>query len=500
MRPVVLCILDGWGLSPSREANAVALGGHAELRPDLGELPACAARRARAGRRAARGADGQLRGRPHEHRRRPRRLDGPAADRQRHRRRQLRRQRGARGLRRGGQGERRHRARRRARLARRRARAPAPHRRGGGGDRGGGGAGRGPRLPRRPRRAAEERRGPDRRARGGAAARARASRTVSGRFYAMDRDKRWDRVALAVAAILHGEGAAGGDGGRGDRGGLRPRRDRRVRDADGDRRLRGRGATATGCSSPTSAPTGPGRSSARSSIRSSTASRSVGRPKWAAVLGMVQYSDAARRADAGDVPVGGHRQHPRRTGWRRKGLKQFRIAGDREVPARHLLPQRRRRGAGAGRGALHGAEPEGPDLRPAARDVGGRGHRAPRRGDPLGRLRPRSSSTSPTPTWSATPASSRRRSRRSRRSTAGLGEVLTAVEDMGGAIIVTADHGNCEVMVDPVTGGPHTAHTLNPVPVILVGGPGGRDAPRRPARRPRADAARADGRSRRRPR
>ena len=56
---------------------------------------------------------------------------------------------------------------------------------------------------------------------------------------------------------------------------------------------------------------------------------------------------------------------------------------------------------------------------------------------------------------------------------AGLGEVLAAVEDMGGAIIVTADHGNCEVMVDPETGGPHTAHTLNPVPVILVGGPAG---------------------------
>ena len=56
---------------------------------------------------------------------------------------------------------------------------------------------------------------------------------------------------------------------------------------------------------------------------------------------------------------------------------------------------------------------------------------------------------------------------------AGLGEVLAAVEDMGGAIIVTADHGNCEVMVDPETGGPHTAHTLNPVPVILVGGPEG---------------------------
>lgn len=40
-------------------------------------------------------------------------------------------------------------------------------------------------------------------------------------------------------------------------------------------------------------------------------------------------------------------------------------------------------------------------------------------------------------------------------------------------MIVTADHGNCEVMIDPVTGGPHTAHTTNPVPVALVGGPAG---------------------------
>lgn len=40
-------------------------------------------------------------------------------------------------------------------------------------------------------------------------------------------------------------------------------------------------------------------------------------------------------------------------------------------------------------------------------------------------------------------------------------------------MIVTADHGNCETMIDPETGGPHTAHTTNPVPVILVGGPKG---------------------------
>lgn len=55
----------------------------------------------------------------------------------------------------------------------------------------------------------------------------------------------------------------------------------------------------------------------------------------------------------------------------------------------------------------------------------------------------------------------------------GLGRVLDALEKAGGAMVVCADHGNCETMVDPVTGGPHTAHTTNLVPVILYGGPAG---------------------------
>lgn len=52
----------------------------------------------------------------------------------------------------------------------------------------------------------------------------------------------------------------------------------------------------------------------------------------------------------------------------------------------------------------------------------------------------------------------------------GLGRVLAALENAGGAMIVTADHGNCETMIDPETGGPHTAHTINVVPAVLVGG------------------------------
>jgi len=49
-----------------------------------------------------------------------------------------------------------------------------------------------------------------------------------------------------------------------------------------------------------------------------------------------------------------------------------------------------------------------------------------------------------------------------------LGRTEQAVKAAGGAMIVTADHGNVELMRDPETGGPHTAHTTGPVPVLLV--------------------------------
>jgi 2,3-bisphosphoglycerate-independent phosphoglycerate mutase len=51
----------------------------------------------------------------------------------------------------------------------------------------------------------------------------------------------------------------------------------------------------------------------------------------------------------------------------------------------------------------------------------------------------------------------------------GLGRIANAIAKAGGALLVTADHGNCELMRDPATGGPHTAHTTNPVPLVLAG-------------------------------
>jgi 2,3-bisphosphoglycerate-independent phosphoglycerate mutase len=49
-----------------------------------------------------------------------------------------------------------------------------------------------------------------------------------------------------------------------------------------------------------------------------------------------------------------------------------------------------------------------------------------------------------------------------------LGRLYGAVKQHGGAMLITADHGNAEMMVDPVTGGAHTYHTTNPVPFIVV--------------------------------
>ena len=48
------------------------------------------------------------------------------------------------------------------------------------------------------------------------------------------------------------------------------------------------------------------------------------------------------------------------------------------------------------------------------------------------------------------------------------GRIYQAVKQRGGQLLVTADHGNAEMLIDPATGGPHTAHTTNPVPFILV--------------------------------
>jgi 2,3-bisphosphoglycerate-independent phosphoglycerate mutase len=49
-----------------------------------------------------------------------------------------------------------------------------------------------------------------------------------------------------------------------------------------------------------------------------------------------------------------------------------------------------------------------------------------------------------------------------------LARALSSAEQSGARLLITADHGNCEMMVDPLSGGPHTAHTTSPVPFLVV--------------------------------
>jgi 2,3-bisphosphoglycerate-independent phosphoglycerate mutase len=51
---------------------------------------------------------------------------------------------------------------------------------------------------------------------------------------------------------------------------------------------------------------------------------------------------------------------------------------------------------------------------------------------------------------------------------AQLTRIVASAAKAGARLLITADHGNCEMMLDPATGGPHTAHTTNPVPLMLV--------------------------------
>jgi len=53
-----------------------------------------------------------------------------------------------------------------------------------------------------------------------------------------------------------------------------------------------------------------------------------------------------------------------------------------------------------------------------------------------------------------------------------IGEILPVLEEAGGVMLLTADHGNCEIMWDDDAGSPHTAHSYNPVPIYLIGGDG----------------------------
>ena len=294
--------------------------------------------------------------------------------------------------------------------------------------------------------------------------------TVSGRFYAMDRDKRWDRVEKATAAILRGAGTPAASAGAAiAKAYAAGETDEFVtpsvidgyagaRDGDGLFFLNFRADRA--------------REILEAMVDPDFAGFAVaGRPAWSARLGLVEYSAHLNQFLPAVFPSEGI---PNTLGaWvEDHGLKEFRIAETEKYPhvTFFLNGGVEQPGPGETRYMAPSPKVRTYDMQPEMSAAEVTEHL-------VGAIRSRDydlivvnyanpDMVGHTGDLGAAIAAVEAVDH-------GLGAVLEAVGDVGGAILVTADHGNCEVMVDPVTGGPHTAHTLNPVPVVAVGAPPG---------------------------
>ena len=293
--------------------------------------------------------------------------------------------------------------------------------------------------------------------------------SVIGRYWAMDRDTRWERVARAYDAMVHGTGSsaatpeaavalsyAKGEMDEfiaptviGDYAG--------ASDGDGFFCLNFRSDRAREILSALAAP---GFTGFETGVR----------PNWAALLGMVEYSSSHNGFMA--------TAYPRRVlnntigEWvAAQGMTQFRLAETEKYPHVTFFLNGGREEPFVGETR---AMPKSPkvatyDLQPemSAPEVGDRLVEAILHGHDL--IVVNFANPDMVGHTGSLPAAIRA----CEAVDLCLGRALTALQMRGGAMIVTADHGNCELMVDPVTGGPHTAHTVNPVPVVLVGGPQG---------------------------
>ena len=293
--------------------------------------------------------------------------------------------------------------------------------------------------------------------------------TVIGRYWAMDRDTRWERVVRAFDAFVNARGEQAPDAAAavaasyakgetdeflaptviGDYQG--------AKDGDGFFCLNFRADRAREILAALGQPafdafdTGP-------------------RPAWSALLGMVEYSDAHNAYMTTGFPK---RSIPNTLGeWvAKQGLTQFRLAETEKYPHVTFFLNGGREEPFAGEDRFMPKSPKVAtyDLQPemSAPEVGDQLVAAIQRGYDL--IVVNFANPDMVGHTGSLPAAIKACEAVDQ----GLGRALLALKAKGGAMIVTADHGNCEMMVDPVTGGPHTAHTVNPVPVILVGGPAG---------------------------
>ena len=209
--------------------------------------------------------------------------------------------------------------------------------------------------------------------------------TVLGRYYAMDRDKRWERVAKAYNAIVEAEGPRFPDPQTAIADAYAKQQFdefivpavigdyRGIKDGDGVLCFNFRADRVREILGAMLDPDFSGFPRKR-------------KIKFAAAVGMTQYSDELDKLMPAIFAPETLPQHPRRGRGRRRP-HAIAHGRDREISARHLLPQRRPRGALSRRRPHHGALAQGRDLRPAARDVGARTDRQGGRGDRLRQIR-----------------------------------------------------------------------------------------------------------------
>lgn len=293
--------------------------------------------------------------------------------------------------------------------------------------------------------------------------------TVTGRYFAMDRDRRWDRVARAFAAILRGEGLKADSAAQavaeayargetdefiqptviGDYAGLR--------DGDGLFCLNFRADRVREILAAIGDP-------------DFDAFDTGARPKLAALMGMAEYSDRHNAYMTTMYP----KQAIRNTlaEWvAKQGLRQFHVAETEKYPHVTFFLNGGKEDPEPGEDRYMAPSPkvatydQAPEM--SADEVTDHLVEAIERGYDLIVV------NFANPDMVGHTGDLNAAIRACEAVDRGLSRAVAALEKAGGAMIVTADHGNCETMIDPETGGPHTAHTLNPVPVILVGGPEG---------------------------
>ena len=293
--------------------------------------------------------------------------------------------------------------------------------------------------------------------------------TVTGRYYAMDRDNRWERVSQAYAAMINGGGRAAMDAKAavvqaydqsetdefigatviGEYPGLR--------DGDGFFCLNFRADRAREILA----------AIGQSDFESFETER---RPKLAALLGMVGYSDDHNTYMTTAYP----KQEIVNTlgAWvAKQGKRQFRLAETEKYPHVTFFLNGGKEEPEVGEERFMPKSPNVAtyDLQPemSAPEVTQRFVEAIEAGYDL------IVTNYANPDMVGHTGDLQAAMKACEAVDQGLAQVVSALDKAGGAMLVTADHGNCEVMVNPKTGEPHTAHTLNLVPVALVGGPEG---------------------------